>query len=120
MKIIFRILFTALGVLLASNIVPGIVVAGFWTAVLVAIILGILNVTIGLLLKLLTLPLSIVTFGFFFLVINALMFWAASFIKGFHVSGFWAAFFGSLIVTIISMLGRILLRESGRTYYGQS
>jgi putative membrane protein len=112
MKIIFRILFTALGVLAAASIVPGIVVAGFWTAILVAIILGILNVTVGPILKLLTLPLSVVTFGFFLLVINALMFWAASFIKGFHVSGFWAAFFGSLIVTIVSMLGRLLINES--------
>jgi putative membrane protein len=112
MKIIFRILFTAVGVLAAASLVPGIVVAGFWTAVLVAVILGILNVTIGPVLKLLTLPLSVVTFGFFLLVINALMFWAASFVKGFHVSGFWAAFFGSLIVTVVSMLGRILIRES--------
>lgn len=111
MKIIFRILFTALGVLLAANIVPGITVNGFWTAVLVAIILGILNVSLGALLKLLTLPLSIVTFGFFLLVINALMFWAASFIKGFYVAGFWAAFFGSLIVTVISIIGRRLIRE---------
>lgn len=119
MKIAFRILFTALGVLLAAAIVPGISVSGFWTAVLVAIILGFLNVTIGALLKLLTLPLSLVTFGFFFLVINALMFWAASAIKGFHVAGFWAAFFGSLIVTVISMLGRRVLRGPGRNYYGQ-
>ena len=119
MKIIFRILFTALGVLLAASLVPGISVAGFWTAVLVAVILGILNVTIGALLKLLTLPLSIVTFGFFFLVINALMFWAAGFIKGFQVAGFWAAFFGSLIVTIVSMLGRYIIRGSGRHSYSQ-
>jgi putative membrane protein len=119
MKIVFRILFTALGVLLASVIVPGISVAGFWTAVLVAIILGILNVTIGALLKLLTLPLSIVTFGFFFLVINAFMFWAASFIKGFHVGGFWAAFLGSLVVTVISMIGRRLMRSSGNNYHSQ-
>jgi putative membrane protein len=119
MKIVFKILFTALGVLLASAIISGIHVDGFWTAVLVAIILGVLNVTIGALLKLLTLPLSIVTFGFFFLVINALMFWAASFIKGFHVAGFWAAFFGSLIVTIISMLGRRLVRGSGQNYHSQ-
>jgi putative membrane protein len=119
MKIIFRILFTALGVLLAANVVPGISVAGFWTAVLVAIILGILNVTIGPILKLLTLPLSIVTFGLFLLVINALMFWAASFVKGFHVSGFWPAFFGSLIVTIVSMVGRSLLKGSGNNYRSQ-
>ena len=97
--------------MLAANVVPGIAVAGFWTAVLVAIVLGILNATIGFILKVLTFPLTLVTFGFFFLVVNALMFWAASLVKGFHVAGFWAAFFGSLIVTIISMVGRKLVSE---------
>jgi len=116
MKIFFKILFTTLGVLAASAIVPGIVVAGFWTAVLVAVILGILNVTLGFALKVLTFPLSIVTFGFFLLVINALMFWAASFVRGFHVAGFWAAFFGSLIVTIVSMLGRAIMKEPHENY----
>lgn len=111
---LIKILFTAIGVILASNLVPGIVVAGFWTAVLVALVLGILNVTLGAILKILTLPLSIVTFGFFFLVINALMFRAASFIKGFYVAGFWPAFFGSLIVTIISMAGRALVRSDAQ------
>src|SRR4051794_10010405 len=101
MKVILRILFSALGVMLAAYIVPGIYVAGFWTAVLVAVVLGLLNVTLGFLLKVLTFPLSIVTFGFFFLVVNALMFWAASFVKGFHVGGFWAAFLGALTVTVV-------------------
>jgi putative membrane protein len=112
MKIVFRILFTALGVMAAAAIVPGIGIASFWTAVLVAVVLGVLNVTVGFALKVLTFPLSIVTFGFFLLVINALMFWAASFIRGFHVAGFWAAFFGALIVTVISMIGRKIIRES--------
>ncbi len=112
MRLVLRILFTALGVILASYIVPGIVVASFWTAVLVAVVLGLLNVTLGLALKILTLPLSIVTFGFFLLVINALVFWAASFVKGFTVVGFWPAFFGSLIVTIVSILGKHLLSDS--------
>ncbi len=112
MKLLLRILFTALGVLAASSVVSGIVVVSFWTAILVAVVLGILNVTLGAALKLLTLPLSIVTFGFFFLVINALMFWAASFVKGFHVAGFWAAFFGSLIVTVVSMIGNHLIKET--------
>ncbi len=111
MKILFKIVITALGVMLAANVVPGIAVAGFWTAVLVAIVLGILNATIGFILKVLTFPLTLVTFGFFFLVVNALMFWAASFVKGFHVAGFWPAFFGSLIVTIISMVGRKVVNE---------
>lgn len=102
----------ALGVLAASSIVPGIVVSSFWTAVLVAIVLGILNVTIGSALKLLTLPLSLVTFGAFFLVINALMFWLGSFVKGFHVEGFWSAFFGALIVSVVSILGKLFLNKS--------
>ena len=117
MRILLRIIFTALAVMLAAFVVPGIAVAGFWTAVLVAIVLGLLNVTLGNLLKLLTLPLSIVTLGLFLLVINALMFWAASFIKGFHVSGFWAAFFGPLIVTAVSVLAKHLLRPRYQQFH---
>lgn len=74
--------------MLAAAIVPGVSISGFWTAVLVAVILGVLNATLGMLLKILTFPLSFVTFGFFLLIINALMFKAASFIKGFEVHGF--------------------------------
>ena len=117
MRLIFKVLFTTLGVLVASVLVHGIMVANFWVALLVAIVLGILNVTIGAILKVLTLPLGIVTFGLFFLVINALMFWLASFVKGFEVSGFWAAFFGALVVTIISMCGRILTKEARQDHW---
>ncbi len=112
MLILYRIIINAIGVMLAANIVPGISVHSFWTALIVAIILSILNVTLGFVLKVLTFPLSIMTFGFFLLVINALMFEAASFIKGFEVNGFWPAFFGSLIVTIVSMLGKHLIKKS--------
>lgn len=117
MKILLKVLFTTLGVLVAAAIIPGIYVAGFWTSLLVAIVLAILNVTLGFVLKVLTFPLSIVSFGFFLLVINALMFWAASFVKGFHVAGFWAAFFGALVVTIISMVGRAITKETRGNYY---
>jgi putative membrane protein len=112
MGLILKIIITAVGVLIAQNLVPGIEVAGFGTAVLVAIVLGILNATLGFALKVLTFPLSIVTFGFFLLVINALMFWATTFIKGFEVSGFWSAFFGALIVTVVSMLSKSLIKNS--------
>ena len=111
MKAVIRILFTAVGVMLAANVVPGIEVSGFWTAVLVAVVLGILNITLGFILKILTLPLSLVSFGLFFLVINAFMFWLASFVKGFAVHGFWPAFFGALIVTVVSMFGKAVLRQ---------
>ena len=111
MTLILRIIITALGVLLAEKLVPGIFVASFGTAVLVAVVLGILNASLGLVLKVLTFPLSLVTFGFFLLVINGLMFWAASFVKGFTVEGFWSAFFGALIVTVVSMFGKSVIRE---------
>ncbi len=111
MKFVLKVLFTALGVLAAASIVPGIVIASFWVAVLVAVVLGILNITLGAILKILTLPLSIVTFGLFFLVINALMFWAASFVKGFSVAGFWPAFWGSIIVTLVSLIGKKVISE---------
>jgi len=116
MKILLRVLINALGVLAAAYLVPGIVVAGFWTAVLVAIVLGALNLTLGMLLKVLTLPLSVLTFGLFALVVNAFMFWLASFVKGFEVSGFWAAFFGALIVTLVSMVGKRLMGEGYRNF----
>jgi len=109
MRFIFKILISACAVLLASVVVPGIVVAGFGTAVLVAIVLGILNATLGLLLKVLTFPLTIFTFGLFLLVVNALVFWSASFVKGFDVAGFGSAFLGSIIVTIVSLLGKKFL-----------
>ncbi len=111
MKFILRVLFTALGVITAASIVPGIVIASFWVAVLVALVLGLLNISIGAILKVLTLPLSVVTFGMFFLVINALMFWAASFVKGFSVAGFWPAFWGSLVVTVVSLIGKKLISD---------
>jgi|ERR1051326_125454 putative membrane protein len=111
MKLVLHILLTALGVLLAANVVPGISVKGFGTAVLVAIVLGILNVTLGLLFKIITLPLTIVTFGIFLLIVNAFIFWMASFVKGFSVTGFGAAFFGALIVTVVNMAGKQLLKS---------
>ncbi len=111
MKFVVRIIITALAVLLAANLVPGIYVSGFWVAVLVALVLGILNSTLGLILKILTFPLTILSFGFFLLVVNALMFKAATFIKGFDIIGFWPAFWGSLIVTIISMVAKSIMKE---------
>ena len=106
MYIILRLVINALGVMLAANVVPGISVNGFGTALLVALVLGILNVIIGWPLKILTFPLSIATLGFFLLIINTLLFKMATFVKGFEVVGFWPAFFGSIIVTLVSIVGK--------------
>jgi len=109
MYIIYRWLITALGVMLAAQIVPGIEVKNFWVALVVALVLGVLNVIVGWPIKILTFPLSLLTLGFFLLVVNAWVFWMAGLVKGFSVQGFWPAFLGSLIVTLFSLLARRLI-----------
>lgn len=109
MYLIYRWLATALGVMLAAQIVPGIEVRSFWVALLVALILGILNVVFGWPVKILTFPLSLLTLGFFLLVVNAWVFWLAGFVKGFSVAGFWPAFWGSVVVTLFSLFAKRLI-----------
>ena len=111
MNIIFRLILNALAVMLAANVVPGISVSSFGTALLVALVLAVLNITLGFLLKVFTFPLIVLTYGLFLLIVNALVFKAASFVKGFYVEGFVAAFFGALIVTVVSMLGKKFLNK---------
>lgn len=106
MKILIRVLITAVGLLIAAYIIPGIEVASIYIAIIAAIVLGLLNLIIRPLLILLTLPITILTFGLFTFVINAVLFWfAASFIDGFSADGFIAALIGSLIVSIVSTVG---------------
>lgn len=109
MKIIARILITALALLLVSQIIPGISVDSFYTAVIAALILGLLNIIVKPILVVLTLPITILTLGLFMFVINAGLFlFAASFIDGFNVSGFLPALIGSLIVSIVSAFSHTL------------
>lgn len=106
MIIIARILVTALGLLLAAYIVPGIVVSSLYIAVIAAVVLGVLNLIARPILIVLTLPITILTLGFFIFVINAALFlFAASFIDGFTVDGFIPALLGSLIVSVVSAVG---------------
>ena len=97
----------ALGV--AAWAVPGIWVDRWQTLIPVALIFGLANATVGLLLKLMTCPLILLTLGLFLLVVNALMLqltsWLAGvFDLGFGVDGFWPAFFGALIVSLVSLV----------------
>jgi putative membrane protein len=110
MNIIYKWLIISLGVMLAAQIVPGIAISSFWSALIVAIVLGILNVLVGLPLKILTFPLSVLTFGLFMLVINAWVFWMASVVKGFSVTGFLPALGGSLVVMLFSYFAKKLVK----------
>lgn len=107
-----KIIIAALAVLAASQFVNGIEVRSFTIALLVALVLGLVNVVLRPIVLLFTLPINIATLGLFTLVVNALMFWlAAGFVRGFEVSGFAAAFFGALIVSVASYVGSKLISK---------
>lgn len=109
MRILFLWIINALAVLLAAYLVPGIHVTGFYAALLVALVLGLVNLVFRPLLVILTLPINILSLGLFTFIINGFLFWFVStIIKGFEVRGFWAAVIGSLVVTVVSWFGRQL------------
>jgi len=103
MYLIVRWIINALALMLMPYIFTSIHVANFYVALITALILGLVNALIRPVLILLTLPVTILTLGLFILVINALMFWfVASFVQGFSVAGFWPAFWGAIVYSIIS------------------
>lgn len=101
MNLLIRILLTAVLVVVIAHFMPGVAVASFTTSIIVAVVLGLLNVFIKPILILLTLPVTLLTFGLFLLVINALMILLCSeIVGGFHVESFWTAVFFSIILSI--------------------
>jgi putative membrane protein len=111
-RLIAHWLLSALCILLVARFVRGFFVSSFPTALLAAVVIGFVNGTVGLLLKIVTFPLTIITFGVFWLVINALMLkFAAWFVPGFEVRGFWPAFWGALILSLLNLTIRRFLRR---------
>jgi len=103
-------LINAVALIAVAYLMPGIAVSSFVTALIAALVLGLVNAVIRPILILLTLPATIVTLGLFIFVINGLLFWfVGSFIEGFVVTGFWAGVFGAIIFSIISWLLSALL-----------
>ncbi|PRY96253.1 putative membrane protein [Jezberella montanilacus] len=95
----------AVALLIVAYLLPGIVVTGFGSALIAAVVLGLLNVLVKPVLILLTLPVTIVTLGLFLFVINALVFWfVGSILSGFRVEGFWWAVIGAILYSVISSL----------------
>ena len=109
MEIIINWIVMTLAILVVSYILPGISVSGFWTALLVALVLGILNAFVKPILVFLTFPINILTLGLFVFVINAiLVMLAAAVIPGFEVDNFWGALlFGIILSVILSLLSLI-------------
>lgn len=110
MKLLLRLLLTAVAVVILAKILPGVSVDSYWTAIIVAVVLSLLNFIVKPILVLLTLPVTILTLGLFLLIINAIIiFMADGFIDGFDISGWFMAIIFSLLLSLFqSVLFSIL------------
>jgi putative membrane protein len=113
MKILLVWLINALALIAVAYLMPSISVSSFTSALIAALVLGLVNAIIRPVLVLLTLPVTVLTLGLFIFVINALLFWfVGSILEGFHVQGFWSALIGSILFSIVSwLLSTLVLRD---------
>jgi len=109
-RLLVKWLLEALALLITANIVPGFRISNFPAALIAVLVIGLLNVTLGALLKLITLPLAILTLGLFFLVINAFILKLAGAVApGFYVRTWAAALVGALVLALLNMLFSLVL-----------
>jgi putative membrane protein len=115
MRFLLRLLLNGVAVFLAAQLIPGIGVASLGAALVAGIVLGLVNAVIRPVLILLTLPATVLTLGLFIFVVNAIcLALAAWFVPGFTISGFWAALFGALVISVISWLLSVILIDKDR------
>lgn len=122
MEFVARLLINAAGLWVATRVVPGVTYTGGWVPMLgVALVFGVVNAFIRPAAKILTFPIVILTLGLFLLVINGLMLWLTSALSdvlelGFHVHGFRSAFWGGLVVSIVSGLLSLMMADKRVSY----
>ena len=105
LRLLLHWILNAAALLIVSHFVAGFQVGSVVAALIAVVVIGLFNATLGLLLKIITLPLGILTFGIFFLVINAVILWFSSrFVPGFAVTSFQAAFLGALALAVLHLL----------------
>jgi len=110
MRLLLKWLLSGLAVWIVAQVVPGFYVSGVFSALIAALVIGFVNVTIGFVLKVLTFPLTLITLGLFWFVINALMLkFASALVPGFQVRGFFAAFVGAILLSLVNMMLRWLV-----------
>ena len=115
MRFLVHLIVNTAAVFLAANLVPGIAVSGFGVALLAGLILGFVNAIIKPVLFVLTLPFTIVTLGLFIFVINAIcLALVAWLVPGFTIHGFWAAFFGAIVISLVSWLMHAIVSDNRR------
>jgi putative membrane protein len=113
LRLLVQWILTAAALLIVSNLVSGFEVQGLGPALAAALVIGLLNATLGFILKIVTFPISILTFGLFLLVINGLMILlASSLVRGFHVRGFGPAFWGAVVLALLGMLIRAVTKNA--------
>jgi len=113
-KLLLVWLINAFALIAVAYLMPGVSVASFTTALVAALILGLINAVVRPVLVLLTLPVTLITLGLFIFVLNGLLFWfVGSFIQGFVVQGFWSGVFGAIVFSLISWLLSGLLLSAG-------
>lgn len=111
-RFLIRWLINTVGIVLVAHLMPGIDVDGLLPAVVAGLVLGIVNAIVRPILVILTLPITLLTLGVFLLVINGLMLYlVGGVVEGFHVSGFWSAFFGALLLSLIGWATSSLVHE---------
>jgi len=113
MRLLLNWVLSAVAVWIMAQFVPGIHVNGATAALIAALAIGFINATLGALLKIITFPLTVVTLGLFWFVINGLMLELASaFVPGFQVRGFVAAFIGAIVLSVINLLLKAIVMPS--------
>jgi putative membrane protein len=115
MRLLIRWLINAIALIIISRLISGFKVTSFTDALIAAAVFGIVNSTLGLMLKILTFPLTIVTFGFFLIVINAAMLkFAAHVVRGFEVETWTAAIIGAILLSLITAFLHWLIKDEHR------
>src|SRR5213593_2769058 len=111
----FRLVITALGLWAAATVVPGVQIDGWGNLVVAALLLGIVNAVIRPIILILTLPLTVLTLGFFILIVNGISLGLVAWlVPGFHIAGLWSATLGAIIVGLTSWAASAFVGGSGR------
>ena len=113
MRLLLKWLLSGLAVWIVAQVVPGFYVRGVFAALIAALVIGFINATVGAVLKILTFPLTLITLGLFWFVINALMLeLAAAVVHGFYVRSFGAAFIGAIVLSLVNLLLKAIARPA--------
>ena len=112
LRLLIRWLIMAVSLYIVANVIPGFHLATPMAAVIAALVVGLLNATLGTFLKIITFPFTIITLGVFWFVINAMMLYLASeLVDGFRIDGFITAFIGSIALSIVNLILKVILPD---------